>query len=96
MLHNRSLQFGFIKVSDVNAVFSMQKTITASNSVTVQYLSQLLTQVKHLIKSDMTNFSLNCLMYRDVPYCIICASYTSILECHYENKSLVSVKQQLD
>jgi len=29
------------KVSDVNAVFTMQHTITASRSVTVQYLSQL-------------------------------------------------------
>ena len=37
------------------------------------------------------DFSLNCLIYRDVPYCIICVSYTSILECYYENKSLAAV-----
>jgi len=42
------------------------------------------------------NFLLNCVMYRDVPYCIICVSCTSILEYYYENKSLVSIKQQLD
>jgi len=35
-------------------------------------------------------------MYRDVSYCIICVSYTSILEWYYENKSLVAIKQQLD
>jgi len=63
----------------------------------MQYLSQMtLAQVKHLMKSDMTNFSLNCLMYLDVPYCIIWVSYTNILECYYENRSLGSIKQQLD
>jgi len=38
-IYNYSLVFE--KVSDVNAVFTMQQTITASHSVTVQYLSQL-------------------------------------------------------
>ena len=33
----------------------------------------------------MTNLSLNCLKYPDVPYCIICVFYTNILE-YYENK----------
>ena len=35
------LQFGFTKVSDVNAVFTLQQIITALHSTTVQYLSQL-------------------------------------------------------
>ena len=92
-LHSRSLRFGFKKVSGVNTVCTMQQTaLTASHSVTVQYLSQLLTQVKHLRKSAMPNFftELFNVSYR-MPInpaggvllkhgIKICVSYRSILE----------------
>ena len=55
--------------------------LAALNSMSVQYLSQLLTQVKHSIKSVMPNFSLNCLMYHNVPYCSIDLACTKILQC---------------
>jgi len=43
-----------------SAVFLMYcRQLTASNGITVQYLSQLLTQVKHLIKSTMSDSLLN-------------------------------------
>ena len=70
--------------------------LAALNSMSVQYLSQLLTQVKHLIKSVMPNFSLNCLMYHNVPYCLIDLACTKILQCRVSvwKKSSVSIEQQ--